>query len=217
MAIIPSDEKVIMVSSTANTTYSGSKSLKEMAEWYTMEDVTSTVRPYKVYTALLTQSGASVPAKINGGVLTVGVTYEIIFNTVGMDFTNVGAPNNNVGTFFVATGTTPNNWGVGPKNKLSYNTGAPVATVLENTIGNIWFTYESIGNYTIKKTADWDDEKTWYGFGGSGNTGVFDVYPGNQIASIEGSTLFLITLNDDFSTPLNNQLNKTPIEIRVYN
>ena len=92
-----------------------------------------------------------------------------------------------------------------------------MATVLENTIGNIWFTNESIGNYTIKKTADWDDEKTWYGFGGSGNTGVFDVYPGNQIASIEGSTLFLITLNDDFSTPLNNQLNKTPIEIRVYN
>lgn len=61
MAIIPNDEKVIMVSGNVNTTYSGSKALKETAEWYTMQDVSNTVKPYKVYTALLTQTGTDAP------------------------------------------------------------------------------------------------------------------------------------------------------------
>jgi hypothetical protein len=61
MAIIPNDEKVFMVSNTTNTTYSGSQALKDMNEWYTMEDVKNTVLPYKVYTALLTQSGEGDP------------------------------------------------------------------------------------------------------------------------------------------------------------
>jgi hypothetical protein len=68
---------------------------------------------------------------------------------LGQDFTNVGAPNNDVGTWFVATGTIPNSWGVDPENNLIYYPGAPVVTVLENTIGNIWFTYADIGNYTV--------------------------------------------------------------------
>jgi hypothetical protein len=61
MAIIPNDEKVFMVSNTTNTTYSGSQALKDMNEWYTMEDVKNTVLPYKVYTALVTQSGTDAP------------------------------------------------------------------------------------------------------------------------------------------------------------
>ncbi len=43
MAIIPNDEKVFMVSGTTNTTYSGSQALKDMNEWYTIEDVLETV------------------------------------------------------------------------------------------------------------------------------------------------------------------------------
>ena len=100
---------------------------------------------YKVYTALLTQSGGSDELGIQYGDLTIGVTYRIEETSPDSDWTNVGAPNNNVGTYFVATGTTPNSWG-DPGN-LRYNTGAPVVTVLENTIGNIWFTYDSVGNY----------------------------------------------------------------------
>jgi hypothetical protein len=59
-----------------------------------------------------------------------------------MDFTNVGAPNNNVDTYFVATGTIPNSWGDEEGtdyNTLSYDIGAPVVTVLQNTIGHIWW------------------------------------------------------------------------------
>jgi len=113
---------------------------------------------YKVYTALLTQTGGGNDVYISNVPLTIGITYFIYDITGGVDFTNVGAPNNNFGTYFVATGTTPNSWGLG---QLGYNTGAPVATVLENTIGNIWFTYGNVGAYqansdglfTIDKTA----------------------------------------------------------------
>ena len=151
MAIIPADEKVFMVDKRTNTTYGGSQALQDMQQWYTMQDVADSVQPYKVFTALLTQSGGDDPLSINTGTLTIGVTYLINANPAlyGSDFTMVGAPNNNQGTYFVATGTTPN-WGVNPDpDMLYYNTGAPVATVLENTIGNIWFEYDSVGSYTF--------------------------------------------------------------------
>ena len=64
MAVIPNDEKVFMVSKSTNTRYSGSTALKAMQEWYTMQDIKDSVGgglPYKVYTALLNQSGTNDP------------------------------------------------------------------------------------------------------------------------------------------------------------
>jgi hypothetical protein len=117
------------------------------------------LRPYKVFTALLTQSGGDDLQDIFEGSLTIGVTYRIFDEGgIGYDFTNVGAPNNNDGTYFTATGTTPANWpeGVG----LLFNTGAPVATVLENTIGNVWFTYDDVGVYVGNKAEGFSANKT---------------------------------------------------------
>jgi hypothetical protein len=125
-------------------------------------DLITTPEPaYKVYTALLTQSGGDDPLSISEGTLTIGVTYYINDTVIDMDFTNVGAPNNNVGTYFVATGTNPN-WGTNPLEAaiLFYNTGAPVVTVLENTIGNIWWTYVDIGEYNINSTSLFNQNKT---------------------------------------------------------
>ena len=53
MAIIPAEEKVFMVNKSTNTTYSGSAALKAMQQWYTMQDITDSVLPYKSYVALL--------------------------------------------------------------------------------------------------------------------------------------------------------------------
>ena len=104
--------------------------------------------PYKVYTALLTQSGGNSDQYTSNGNLILGVTYTITINDDNLaNWTNVGAPNNNIGTSFVATGTTPISWG--SNSELEYNTGAPVVTVLENTIGNIWFSYEGEGYYNL--------------------------------------------------------------------
>jgi len=114
---------------------------------------------YKVYTALLTQTGGDVfNEKTQGDSLDLGITYLINVNSENADLTIFGAPNSNVGTYFVCTnaGTLP----VTGSISLVWNEGAPIVTVLENTIGNIWFAYKSAGKYrcysddlfTINKT-----------------------------------------------------------------
>jgi hypothetical protein len=93
--------------------------------------------------------------------LVIGTTYVINNNIGGIaDFTNVGAPNNNAGTYFVATGTTPNNWGVVGDVDLGYNTGAPVVTVLENTIGDVYWVYYGLGVYTANLNGSFLVDKT---------------------------------------------------------
>ena len=222
MAIIPAEEKVFMVSNSTNTTYSGSAALKAMQQWYTMEDVTNTVRPYQVFTALLTQSGEGTIQTVYVGTdygpnqLTIGITYTIAGNDT-TDFTNVGAPNNEVGTSFIATGTNPNNQNANQQTYLDYNTGAPVATVLENTIGNIWFTYNSDGSYQIPFDA----------------CALVGITISNSFTFINNNTLtqnIKLVVFDDGDGPLvqiytalndntfvNGVLQNTPIEIRVYN
>lgn len=181
--------------------------------------------PYKVYTALLTQNGTDTESTINSGSLTIGVTYTVNQNSPGMDFTNVGAPNNNIGTKFVATGTVPNSWGDGATYTLAYSEGAPVVTVLENTIGNIWFTYNSIGYYEIQLSNPIDVDKTFLYIGNGPTVGGTIFYEESAFKTISfpgssgtASTLILFTSSNGFGGGFTNGgLNKTPIEIRVYN
>ena len=190
-----------------------------------VEDLAAQIapQPYKVYTALLTQSGGDDFQSISSGSLTIGVTYQIISASGDPgDFTNVGAPNNNLGTYFVATGTDPNEWGA---YELEYNEGAPVVTVLENTIGNIWFTYDSIGYYEIQLSNPIDVDKTFLYIGNGPTVGGTIFYEESAFKTISfpgssgtASTLILFTSVDGFGSGFTDgRLNKTPIEIRVYN
>jgi len=175
-------------------------------------------RPYKVYTALLTQSGGDNIQFIYNGELTIGITYVINVNDVGGDFTNVGAPNNNVGTSFVATGTTPNSWGNNIDVELQYNTGAPVVTVLENTIGNIWFTYNSVGSYfansdglfTTYKRHSLNDQTCGLNYGDQ----IFFLFLN---ATSNNEYEFPIITTDFSLNPIDGALTSKLIEIRVYN
>ena len=169
---------------------------------------------YKVYTALLTQSGGDSQSCPNQGLLTIGVTYQIVFNSIGMDFTNVGSPDNNVGTYFVATGTTTTSWGSNEgqdEGTLCYNTGAPVVTVLENTIGNIYWQFQAIGVGIAVLTAGFPVNKTVaFGTGtalGDDNIINFDLTTGPD-------NIFIYTLSTA-GVLISNY--GSPIEIRVYN
>ena len=186
------------------------KPCKGYKGWLNLDEFVESKIPapaYKTYTALLTQNGSGNFVGITGGNTDIGVTYEIYESTPtaeGYDFTNIGAPNNNIGTRFIATGTTPNSWGNGNVG-LSYNEGAPVVTVLENTIGNVWFTYDSPGLYYINSNSLFTLDKTYF-----------------QIVVMSSAPSFLINnLNLNFiellPTDGDNSLNNTPIEIRVYN
>jgi hypothetical protein len=179
---------------------------------------------YKVYTALLTQNGTSSTVNATSGLLIVGVSYLIDVYNAGDDFSNVGGPAAGLqgewdGYSFVATGTTPNNWN--NLSGLDYNEGAPVATVLENTIGNIWFTYNDAGIYDVFiSDAFFTQNKTYLtielystNLDGQGTFRNSFYYNDNGVARINTQAS-----SDGYTWAFtNNILNGTPIEIRVYN
>ena len=185
---------------------------------------TAYIPKYKVFTALLTQNDGSDLQTIYSANLTIGVTYLINGNGAGWDFTNVGAPNNDSGTYFIATGTTPNDWGLQVVGEsLVYDNGAPRVSVLENTIGNVWFEYgTSTGRYVMKSDGLFPLEKTvtfnstFYSFNTEGvvtlSTPSFEANDNNKI------TLTTSILKNGALT-LEDNLLTTPIllEVRVYN
>jgi hypothetical protein len=189
----------------------------------------SGVGSYRVYTALVTQRGEDYPQSIYGLPLVIGTTYVINSNTGGIaDFTNVGAPNNNVGTYFVATGTTPNNWGTVGDVDLGYNGAAPTVIVLENTIGNIWWTYSNVGYYFINSDNLFISDKTFLPISNiTGGGGIFNRkiqtdgsgFGGQQGYLLEYNTesfLSLVTLSD-VEVLADDMISGICLEIRVYN
>ena len=182
-------------------------------------DLTTQLTPeptYKVYTALLTQNGGDDVQSFseNGDPLTIGMTYFIEDNAgSGWDFTNIGAPNNNIGTYFIATGTVPNSWGI--DGMLVGNNGAPKATVLENTIGNIWFVYNGVGVYQINNSNDLFISNKYFILLGSSNDGVLNGAISSAV--IYNNTQGEIQTSNIDGIARDNQLYNTTLEIRVYN
>jgi hypothetical protein len=218
MAQVPSGQKFHTVPSNVQTEEKGSKLANSQREIFTMQDIVDTTRPYKVFTALLTQSGGDNPQSTCSDdiePLVIGITYFISLNDGTGDFTNVGAPNNEVGTYFVATGTTPNSWGSSGNVCLQFNQGAPVATVLENTIGNIYFMFDGDGYYFL------NGDNLFIS-----NSWTPTIMILNDTAELmDGQILTINKANDSqyllqsynqSGGALNGQFYNTPIEIRVY-
>jgi hypothetical protein len=136
-----------------------------------------------------------------------------------MDFTNVGALNNNTGTYFVATGEIPNSWGPdeGSSSILQYNTGAPIATVLENTIGNLWFNYVDIGQYQLSSESLFTNLKSTSIMQTPTDSGD-RAAPGLYTTYFDGENDFYIsTFKVSGVGAVNDYLLNTFMEIRVYN
>jgi hypothetical protein len=129
-----------------------------------------------------------------------------------------GAPNNLVGTKFVSTisvNLTDEN--LDTSVVFAFNTGAPVVTVLENTIGNIWFTYSDVGSYAAKSNDLFTLNKTICSlansfFGGAGDFNSNLIFYSSVAANNE---ITIISSQD--GTLATDELSNTPIEIRVYN
>jgi hypothetical protein len=179
-----------------------------------LEDFKAAMAPepsYKVYTALVTQSGGDDPQSLTGGGLYFGVTYRI--ESSDGDYLNVGAPNNDIGTYFVATVTAaPTTWG---SLGLGFNTGAPTVIVLENTIGNVWFGYSGAGQYAMwsnnlftDKTVSLNDQTRCLDSGNNFYNLKFTNPDPSQIN---------ITVLDNGLNGIDDRLTFKLIEIRVYN
>ncbi len=185
----------------------------------------NTIDPkYRVYTALLTQSGGDDPQQVIGdgtqpggfppNNIIEGVTYTISSNTDG-DFIPFGAPNNDIGTSFVATQNTGYYSAI---FELDYNTGAPIVTVLENTIGNIWFTYNTIGRYSANSDSLFTLSKTYSTIESQAIDTVGD---GIKTATItyDNPVDDAVVINTGIVSDqqYDSFLTSTPFEIRVYN
>lgn len=217
MATVPAGTKFLGIdSSLVDLTERKGNQLDSKTEYFSTDEI----RGYKVYTALLTQNGGDDVITISSGAVTEGVTY--IFDHAKppqpWDFSNVGGPIFPNTNDFVATSSgVPNEYGTA---NLTYNTGAPVVTVLENTIGNIWFTYVNPGYYEIKSDELFIIDKTW-GVGNFVNDSTNGIYQPVfvNVSNVQGAelpnTIIVRTVGGDYDG--DSLLNNTPIEIRVYN
>jgi hypothetical protein len=170
---------------------------------------------YKVFSALVTQNGdGPQDDSLSNAPIQIGVTYEITQVGDGNDWTVVGAPNNNLGTFFIATGTNPI-WGT--DGELSFQNGAPVATVLENTLGNVWFNYYDEGTYRLNSEDLFTVGKTmiigstFYNVDADATITLNSFYEENNT----DYRIWLRSTNGNAGS--NSAINHTPLEIRVYN
>jgi hypothetical protein len=144
-----------------------------------------------------------------------GTTVFISSNLNNKDYSSIGAPNSTVGTYFVLTQYITLS-DLDNDTTFNINLGAPVATVLENTIGNIWFTYSNTGDYVVNSDLIIND-KTFSiigtGFENIANnnvTGLVYASPGQLSLQTGVISMGHVVLANDI-------LLNTPIEIRVYN
>jgi hypothetical protein len=91
-------------------------------------------------------------------------------------------------------------------------TDAPVATVLENTIGTITYDYDSAGSYGLNSSALFTSGKTFVMGGGSSNNASTYVYLGE----INSTSRIVIRARDLEGTFSDDIMANTPIEILVY-
>ena len=194
--------------------------VRQMDRLTKVVSASATTAPYKVFTALLSQTGGDNQLDIYSGAVTKGVTYRVVGSSPSADFSNIGGPigENDDFLFVATTNEIPNNYGGGG---LLYNTGAPVVKILENTLGNITFAYNGIGLYDINSNELFTENKTYT---------VLQVWGDDQVTSRtaittwENSSLLTLrslSLSGDPVDAIGNDnviaFFLTSIEIRVYN
>lgn len=220
----PSSDKDLMVfGAKVGTTKRG-----DLYQNYAMsiEDLSAAIAPapaYKVYTAQLTQDGGHNPQTLTSGAVTEGVTYNLNYDKPiqPWDFSNVGGPvYPDIYNFVATSSDVPNNYG---NAALNYNTGAPVANVVENTTGlNLYYSYGTIGQYYIYVGAGVSiQDKSVIVFVNGGNYTTNPDLLVKANCTYEENMFYINTF--DAGTPADSILSdsdrfyRTSIEIRVYN
>lgn len=167
----------------------------------------------RIFRALASQLGVSAINDIDDGPVEIGVSYTIL--AYGGDFSNVGAPNNNLGTSFIALNSNTPTYGI---SSLRYDSGAPKLIILKNTIGNVWCTYFGVGTYaleSVNKFADSQRAKLTSGIGyGDQADGIYDIVA--DYSSTDDDNFYFKTFARTYDTYQNGILNNDLIEITIW-
>lgn len=91
-------------------------------------------------------------------------------------------------------------------------TNAPVATVLENTLGNIVWSYDGVGEYIATSNGLFTEDKTYLSI--TPNQAVYYEF---AKSGTNQDKLFLTQKLQTTDAGADDLLIKTPVEIRVYN
>jgi hypothetical protein len=211
-----SESQIIVYNPDVNLTERKSNLNNDIQEVVTVGDL----RGYKVYTALLTQSGGDDPDSLFGGqgsILDFGQTYFIASNPDNYDLTIYGAANSNVGTYFVCNDPTSPVLVYTDSLQLDVNYGAPLVTVLENTIGNITWRYISEGIYKAVSTGNFTANKTVvFISSGSNYSNLPSFYPTTDTENNDQLFISTAAIENPPNYNTDGSLFNTPIEIRVY-
>jgi hypothetical protein len=111
------------------------------------------------------------------------------------------------------TGANTSNYKVYTALLTQSGTDVPVATVLENTLGNVSFSYTQPGLYRANSAGLFISNKTAVFLTSQPVGGGFGVVSGAFISTESAIILATQTSNGG----INGNLNRTTIEIRVYN
>lgn len=92
-------------------------------------------------------------------------------------------------------------------------TDAPTATILQNTIGTVTYTYSGVGIYHATSSGLFTENKTFFIMSSSnyGSDGIIFT-----IDWVSSSDITINCFDTAAHTSLNDALLKSPIEIRVY-
>jgi len=129
----------------------------------------------------------------SSGTITVGYTYVILTNT-SLNVTNVGAADNNVGTVFVATGTTPTAWGTGTLGEMDMvgNTINISGAVEIQTLSKKYYQYGNIVRLVFASTP-----QVTHGTATSGDDCEISLRGASNIVAEANDELLLQLRNDD--------------------
>jgi len=181
---------------------------------YSLPDASGTIAlesGTKQYKFLLSQSGGDDPQTATSGTLTQGVTYEIVAFETGDDFTPSGAPNNTIGTKWIANGVAPT-WGNG--SELGWNNGAPVVNA-NFGLSDFWFEKNIVsesgtGFYYIKSNGNFVNlfMPIIQGFAQSDTTTFY------YMQKVDNSTIRITTV-DGGGDRVDGILMETPIQFEI--
>jgi len=170
----------------------------------------------KQYKFLLSQSGGDDPQTATSGSLTQGVTYEIVAFETGDDFTPSGAPNNTVGTKWIANGTAPT-WSEGSE------IGFDNAPIVNNNFGlnDFWlergeFSGTFTGCYYIKSDGKFTENKVFFPTHHGFCEWLPDTANKYGLNWIDENTILIVTADNDASY-VDGLLNNTPISFEIFN
>lgn len=198
---------------TANTVSANTANITNLTSGTVSATTYLNVSKYKVFTTLLSQSssGTTYTADSQSSNFIVGQTYTIDNYISGDDFTNVGASSNQTGLKFIATGITASTWT--GNSIVSYNSGTPVANILENTLPfSLYFSRGNTGTYATN-TFSSNYKVAVFGTNSVNSTivsfGIYSAGPYNNYIQI--------TTQDLSGYTVDSKLSNTFLEIRVYN